>query len=136
MLLSYDEDLTGISDLAIVETAQRYRSGGIPEQSETFAPSIAQFRKAAERQAEIISIRKRPRLEAPVYRRSGPMPYEITRQHARDRYAGRPILFEDVSFDQFRTLSVQGKIPAGSNWVACLGTVYGPAPKMEQEAAE
>jgi hypothetical protein len=133
-LLSYDEDLTGLSDQAIVETAQRYRSGGIPEQSDTYAPSIAQFRKAAERQEKFIAIRGRQRLPAPAeYRRTGPAPYEITRQKARERYAGRPILFEDVSWDQFRALNVQGKIPLGSNWVACLATVYGPAPKARDE---
>lgn len=76
MLLSYDEDLTGLSDQAIVETAQRYRSGTIPEQSETFAPSIAQFRATAIRQMDYIAIRDRPRLPVPRAQSWQPQPKE------------------------------------------------------------
>lgn len=76
LLLSYDEDLRGISDQAIVETAQRYRSGGIPDQNDTFAPSIAQFRSAAIRQMDIIAVRDRPRLPAPKQHSWEPQPKE------------------------------------------------------------
>lgn len=65
LLLTYDEDLTGISDQAIIETAQRYRRNRVPNQSTEFAPSIAAFVDSARRQEELISIRSRPRLAAP-----------------------------------------------------------------------
>lgn len=65
LLLTYDEDLQGISDQAICETAQRFRRNEIPDQNKTFAPSIAEFVDASRKQVEHISIRDRPRLPEP-----------------------------------------------------------------------
>jgi len=74
LLLTYEEDLTGISDQAICETAQKFRRNEIPEQSATFAPSIAEFVTAARRQEEFISIRSRPRLPRPALQPAPPLP--------------------------------------------------------------
>src|SRR5688572_23184275 len=65
LLLTYDADLTEISDQAICETAQRFRRFEIPDQSKTFAPSIAEFVDAARKQDEFIAARGQPRLPAP-----------------------------------------------------------------------
>lgn len=74
LLLTFEEDLAGISNQAIIETARRYRRNEIPKQSETFAPSVAEFVAAARRQEELISIRDRPRLPSPAPRPRPPSP--------------------------------------------------------------
>ena len=86
LLLTYDEDLTGISDQAIVETAQRYRRGDIPDQNKTFAPSIAEFVTSSRRQEEIVAIRSRPRLQAPPVR---PLPASPPEQRRTDEERAR-----------------------------------------------
>lgn len=92
LLLTYEEDLAGISDQAICETAQRFRRNDIPDQSATFAPSVAEFVTAARRQEEFISIRNRPRIRGPVVRPLPPSPpiqrrTEEERQRQRERMA-------------------------------------------------
>jgi hypothetical protein len=65
LLLTYDEDTTGIRDDAIIEAAQRFRRGDVSGQNRTFAPSIAEFCSEARRIAEMIPYRDRPALPAP-----------------------------------------------------------------------
>lgn len=210
LLLTYEEDLQGISDQAICETAQRYRRNEIPEQNKTFAPSIAEFVDAARKQIEFIAIRERPRLpdrrgyvpgnqelpgarermrlKMPLYQyanelhlmdeldaanREGfgamvnlatkwgieipqelldrpdaedewyrarnrswseiernPPPFMINRQRMLDKNANRAVLFEDITFEQFKKLSAAREIPVGASWVAALGIIYGPKPKV------
>ena len=72
LLLTFEEDLAGISNQAVVETAQRYRRNEIPGQNETFAPSVAEFVTASRRQEEFISIRNRPRIPPPPIRPAPP----------------------------------------------------------------
>jgi hypothetical protein len=86
LLLTYDEDLTGISDQAICETAQRYRRGDIPDQNKTFAPSIAEFVASARRQEEYVSNRNKPRLPPPVLK---PCPPEPPRQERTEEEKAR-----------------------------------------------
>lgn len=136
LLLTYEEDLTGISDQAIIETAQRYRRNEIPNQSKEFAPSIAGFVDAAKRQEEIIEIRNRPRLAAPFDGGNGRSPFERNQARARAANAHLPVLFTGVSYDEWRRLSREKQVPVGGKWVACLATVYGPEPKVHWEAAE
>lgn len=90
LLLTYEEDLEGISDQAICETARRFRRNKIDGQSTEFGPSIAAFVEAARRLDEIYSRRSRPALPGPV-----PMPRlpdrapltEEERERQRERMA-------------------------------------------------
>lgn len=86
LLLTFEEDLTGISNQAIVEAAQRYRRNEIPGQNETFAPSVAEFVTAARRQEEYISIRNRPRIAGPPIR---PLPQSAPVQRRTDAERAR-----------------------------------------------
>lgn len=62
LMLTYEKALTGVSDQAIIEAAERYIKGEVPEQSLTFAPSIAEFVKQAKFVDGVIPMRNRPRL--------------------------------------------------------------------------
>lgn len=62
LMLTYEKALTGVSDQAIIEAAERYIKGDVPEQSLTFAPSIAEFVKQAKFVDGVIPMRNRPRL--------------------------------------------------------------------------
>lgn len=57
-------------------------------------------------------------------------PFEIKKQRLLGAHASRPVLFERVSFDQFKRLSQEKQLPVGASWVAALGIIYGPAPKV------
>lgn len=121
--------------MAITETAQRFRRNEIPDQSTTFAPSVAEFVSAARRQEELIAIRSRPRLQAPTHW-SGPLaPFQVTQQRLLAENEHLPVLFEDVSYDRWRKLSADRQVPVGAKWVAALGIVYGPAPIAQRSAA-
>lgn len=134
LLLTYEEDLTGVSDLAIVETAARYRRNEIPEQNRTFAPSVAEFVTSARNQHGIIEARQRPRLPPPPIRRGPLAPFEVAKQQTLAKYAGRPVLVPDATLDQFRRMSRAGELPEGATWVAIIGIV-GPEPKNARAAA-
>lgn len=43
LLLTYEEDTTGIHDQAIIDAAGRFRRGEVAGHNNTFAPSIAEF---------------------------------------------------------------------------------------------
>jgi hypothetical protein len=62
---TYEAVLQDVTSQAIIEAAQRFTAGDVPEQSRTFAPSVAEFVQQARRQEEHISIRDTPRLPAP-----------------------------------------------------------------------
>jgi hypothetical protein len=55
-----------VSSQAITETAQRFISGDVPDQSRTFSPSVAEFVQEARRWASLIPYRDRPSLPPPV----------------------------------------------------------------------
>jgi hypothetical protein len=59
----------------------------------------------------------------------------MARQKAYAANSHRPVLFTDISYDQWCKLSATKQIPAGASWVACLGIVYGPEPKQVSQAA-
>jgi hypothetical protein len=109
LLLTYEEDLTGISDQAIVETAQKYRRNQIANQSETFAPSIAEFITAARRQEEFISIRNRPRLPSPAVRPAPPASPEQRRtEEERQRQQKRMAEFH-ASYEREKDAKFEAK---------------------------
>jgi hypothetical protein len=66
LLRTYSAVLRDVSSQAITETAQRFISGDAPDQSRTFAPSVAEFVQEARRWASLIPYRDRPALPAPV----------------------------------------------------------------------
>lgn len=139
--MTYDEDTTGIPDEAIIETASRFRKCMVKGQSDTFAPSIAKFCAEARHVAELLQYRDRPALPAPVqmptYYPGKLAPFQIRAQQLRQKYAGRPILAEGLSHDQWLTKARAGEFPAGHTWIAALnGTVFGPLPtQIRQEDA-
>lgn len=65
LLLTYDEDTTGIPDAAIVEAAQRFRTGLVDGQKLDYAPSTALFYTEARRIASLLPHRGRQALPAP-----------------------------------------------------------------------
>lgn len=52
-------------------------------------------------------------------------PFETSRGKKLSENANRPILFENVSYEEAHKLSKEGKIPVGGKWVATLGIVFG-----------
>lgn len=66
LLLTYDEDTTGVPDQAIIEAAGRFRRGEVAGQNKTFAPSIAEFCTEARRIAELLPYRGMTRLTPPT----------------------------------------------------------------------
>lgn len=57
LLLTFAQALSGVSDPAIIEAAQRFSSGLVPGQSPTFAPSVAEFAQEARRLSELAAVR-------------------------------------------------------------------------------
>ncbi len=126
--------LLGADDDAIVAAADRFAAGNVPEQSKKFAPSGPEFVDEVKRQHDMLAIRARPRLPAPSYRPGPLAPFEIARQKSFAENSELPVLFENISFDEWKKMSKQQQVPAGSKWVASTGTVYGP-PKLKQSKA-
>lgn len=137
LLDTYAQQLEGLSTEAVELAVRRYLSGDVPEQSRKYAPTVPEFIQEARRCQEVIGIQSRPKLPKPVYRSSGMAPFEIKMAKARAEHAHLPILFEDIGYDQWRKLCAERQIPTGAVWVACLGTVYGPATtsSIDAEAA-
>ncbi len=132
---TYEQVLQGISPQAVTEAAQRFTMGDVQGQSKTFAPSIAEFVAEARQRQEYVELKKNPRLPPPRYFPGPLAPFQIKQQKRLAENAHLPILFENISYDQFRKLSAAKEIPVGARWVASLGVVYGPEPK-QQIAAE
>lgn len=133
LLLTYDEDTTGIPDAAIIETASRFRTGSVSGQSKTFVPSMAEFITEARRVAELQAVMARPRLPPPDPYRPGPLaPYQIKTQQKWAENSHLPVLFTDVTLEQWKLLSAAKDVPVGAKWVAALGVVFGPAPKPSE----
>jgi hypothetical protein len=97
-------------------------------QSDTFAPSIAKFCTEARRVAELLQYRD-------PYRSGRLAPFQILAEQMRQKYAGRPVLAEGLSHDQW--LARRREFPLGHTWIAALnGTVFGPeTTEIEQEDA-
>lgn len=114
--------------------------GQVEGQSKTFCPSVAEFVSETDR---IRDNRRRSEerraLPAITYHRDprGLRPFEINSERLRQKYAGRPILAEGLSHDQWLTKARAGEFPAGHTWIAALnGTVFVPLPtQIRQEDA-
>lgn len=128
-LRTLDSLCNGVTDRAVIEAAERFARGDVGDQSKKFAPSGPEFVAEARRRQELTDSLSRPRLPAPVYRRSAQQPWELQQARKRAEYAHRDVLHTDVSNERFRSLSAASELPVGAVWVACLGTIYGPEPK-------
>lgn len=136
LISSFEERLTGHSIEAVEAAVRRFLDGEVPDQNMRFAPSVPEFIREVVTQEEAISIRERPRLPKPVYRPGLMAPFEMTKQKALAANQHRPVIKTDVTFEQFKAMSVAREIPVGASWVACLATVYGPEPVRQSVAAE
>lgn len=117
-----------VTDQAIIETADRFASGDVPGQSKKYPPTGPEFVEEARRRQDYLEMLARPRLPGPTYTRGPMAPFEIKRQKALNEYAHRPVLMENIGYDEWRRLSGMKQVPVGAIWVACLGIVYGPEP--------
>lgn len=125
---TYEAVLAAVSSQAIIDAAQRFASGDVPDQSLTFAPSVAEFVKQARFQASLIPTRNSPRLAPPI-RALENSSFLMRREKKLAEYADRQILHTDINFDQWKRLSKTQEVPVGAVWVSSLGTIYGPKPK-------
>lgn len=130
LLLTLSRLLDGQSDSAIINAADRFAAGDVPGQSKTFAPATPEFVAEVRNQEEYLSLKARPRIEAPAYRRGPLTPGEMRRQRALQDHAHLPVLHEDIGHDQWLKFVRSKQLPTGAVWVACLGIVYGPEAKQ------
>ncbi|TIM14481.1 MAG: hypothetical protein E5Y67_12440 [Mesorhizobium sp.] len=93
-----------------------------------FAPAPARFAQEARQRQEYIERQKRPSLALPRYFRGPLAPFQVRQQKRLAENSHLPILFENISYDQWRKMSAAREIPTGATWCS-LGIVYGPAPK-------
>ncbi len=125
----FEEGLEGVTSAAIRETAGRFMRGEVPEQNRSFSPTIAEFRPVAIGVQEAQELRARPRLPKPTYRPGILAPFQITQQRKLAENAHLPVIKEDVSYDDWRRMSMAREVPTGAKWVASVGIVYGPENK-------
>ena len=133
---TYEAVLRDASSESIARAAGRFCAGNVKDQNLKFAPSVAEFSQEVQRCTEYLELQARPRLPPPPKYTPGPLaPFQIATEKARAAHAHLPILFEDISFDQFRKMSAMRQIPTGATWVAALGIIYGPEIKQQTKAA-
>jgi hypothetical protein len=129
---TFEAVLRGASSRSIIEAAERYSSGLVEGQSLRFAPSSAEFAAEVRKRQELQDAMSRPRLSAPTYIRGGP-PFLVSLRKAQAKNAHLPILYESISYDQWRKLAKE--VPAGSKWVAATGCIYGPETRGQMAPA-
>lgn len=127
-LLTLDKLLVEQSDIAIIEAAARFAAGDVPDQSKTYPPTGPEFVAEVRKQQEILDIKAKPRLPAPKYFPGPLAPFQVRQQKRLSENAHLPVLFEGISFDQWRKMSAGKEIPVGAKWTSG-GIVYGPDPK-------
>lgn len=126
---TYDLALRGLSDLAIIEAAQRFILGVVEGQSIDYAPAVPRFVQEARQRQEYIDIKARPRIAAPVYRHHTGAPFYVRQEKTRTKYSECQVLAENLNLDEYRRRVKE--FPAGHAWIGALnGTVFGP-PAME-----
>jgi hypothetical protein len=133
-MATYEMALRDLSSQAVTEAAQRFTMGDVPGQSKTFAPSVAEFVTEARARQEYIDLKAKPRLPAPRYFPGPLAPFQVRQQKRLAENSHLPVLFESITYDQWRKMSLMKEIPVGATWCS-LGLVYGPDPK-KQKAAE
>lgn len=127
--IGYVTALKGFTQEAIVAGVSRFLRGECEEVSQKFCPHPPELAAIIRRTVHTVA-------QKTTYRPVERVPFLERIERKRREYAHRPILFTDVSYDQWRMLSRSGQVPVGGVWVASLGTVYGPEPKVHWEAAE
>jgi hypothetical protein len=133
LLDTYEQQLAVVSTEAVERAVRRFLAGDVEGQSKRFAPTMAEFMSEARDGEEYLAILNRPPAAIALPYRGDPdnlAPFEKRIAKSKASHAHLPILHEDISFDQWRKLSASRAIPVGAVWVACLGTVYGPDPKL------
>jgi len=133
-LLTLDRLCAGLSDQAIIETADRFASGDVKDQSKKFPPTGPEFIEEVRRRQEYLDLKARPRLAPPTYTRGPLAPFEIGRQRALARHSNRPVLMENIQLDEFRRLCAAKQLPLDALYACTLGIVYGPENKNEKAA--
>jgi len=127
LLRTFEEALSGTPDEIVCEVARKFVKGEIEGQSLTFAPSVAEFTKAASR---LVEIRKATTLQI---ERGEAVPREgisAKIERIRSQYAGRKPLAENISFEQYQQMVKAKQFPEGSFFVGALGNVYPPNPQF------
>lgn len=122
LLLTFGRALSGVSDQAIIDAAQRYVSGLVPGQSATFAPAVAEFSQEARRLDEEQRDRlSRPRRNLFIYRKPN-----------------APLLERNITKEYAFRLIDQGVHPRGSIWCPGpldnrpdIGDLFAPDPKWK-----
>lgn len=120
----------GLTDRAVIETAERFAAGNVPDQSTRFAPSTAEFIQEAKRQQELIDIKSKPRLPPPRYFPGPLAPFQIRQQKRLSENSHLPVISANATFEEFRRLSASKQLPVGAKFVASLGIIYGPEPSL------
>lgn len=141
LLDTYEQQLAEVSTEAVERAVRRFLDGEVDGQNKKFAPTMPEFMGEArdcQRYVDLLNqARVAPRIAyQPMPDPSGHLPPFLRLKAKKEaEYAGREILFTDVNFDQWRRLSASREVPEGAVWVACLGTVYGPAKNATARAA-
>lgn len=132
---AYELAVTGLSSAAVTEAAQRFISGLVEGQSMDFAPASPRFAQEARKRQEYIDakVKKAKALPAPRYFPGPLAPFQVRQQKRLAENAHLPVLFENISYDQWRKMSAAKEIPVGATWCS-LGIVYGPAKANSQAA--
>ena len=123
---AYELAVAGLSSQAITEAAQRFISGVVEGQSIDFAPAAPRFALEARQRQEYIDLKAKPRLPPPRYFPGPLAPFQVRQQKRLSENAHLPVLFEGISYDQWRKMSAAKEIPVGATWCS-LGIIYGPA---------
>lgn len=136
LLRTYESILSGLPDPAIVDAAKRFTSGLVPDQNTEFAPSVATFTTEVRRIASDWQEAERARLRPPPPALK-PVSHPIASIKARAELdmAGRRVLADGVTMDEFRAGAQQRRWPAGAVYVAVLGMVFAPMVERNAEAA-
>lgn len=119
----YVNCLKGLPIAAIEQGILRFLRGECKDVSPKFCPYPPELARICRTTVYVPMNRAEPSSPGPSVQR---VPFMERIERKRREYAGRAILFDHVSYDQFRQLSRSGQIPVGGQWVASLGTVYGP----------
>lgn len=131
---TFEAVLRDASSESIARAAGRFCAGDVKDQSLKFAPSVAEFSQEVQRCAEYLDLQARPRLAPPKYTPGPLAPFQVAIEKAKQANAHLPILFENITYDQFRKMSSFRQIPAGAKWVSALGIIYGPEIKASKAA--
>jgi hypothetical protein len=125
---TFDLATKALSAAAIIETAQRFILGVVEGQSVDFAPTVARFTQEARKRHEYLKPAAPKSLPLPRYFPGPLAPFQIRQQKRLTENAHLPVLYENKSYDEWRRLSAEKKLPVGATW-SSLGIIYGPAPK-------